>query len=98
MQRRAQAASDPGERGPSTSERMQEKDLSEALSKQIKRHWKAGDVYAPHDLSWQEQEKWSRRSRKTFDVFDAIDFNPLDHYRVGYLSGAVDRCVLMVTY
>ena len=63
---------------------MEEKELSDSLSKQVKRRWKAGDVYAPHDLSWQEQEKWARRTRVTHDVFDVLNFNPLEHYRVGF--------------
>lgn len=73
-----------GRNGQTTSERMEEKELSDALSKQIKRRWMAGDVYAPHDLSWQEQEKWSKRSRVSVDVFDMINFNPLEHYRVRF--------------
>ncbi|RDW74724.1 mitochondrial 37S ribosomal protein bS18m [Aspergillus mulundensis] len=46
------------------------------------REWKAGDVYAPHDLSPAEMKKWKRRSPPTSDVFDAVDLNPLDVYKV----------------
>ncbi|TVY33416.1 37S ribosomal protein rsm18, mitochondrial, partial [Lachnellula occidentalis] len=47
----------------------------------ITRRWKAGDVYAPHDLSDVEMTKWRRRTPPTHDAFDALDMNPLDHYR-----------------
>ena len=52
------------------------------LSKQITRRWKAGDVYAPHDLSAAEMAKWKKREKPSHDVFDVLDFNPLEHYRV----------------
>jgi len=52
------------------------------LSKQITRRWKAGDVYAPHDLSEVEMAKWKKRERPNRDAFDVLDFNPMDHYRV----------------
>lgn len=41
-----------------------------------------GDVYAPHDLSFQEQRK--RRARKTpaFDAMDLLGINPIKEYRV----------------
>jgi len=56
------------------------------LSKQITRRWKAGDVYAPHDLSAVEMAKWKRREKPSHDVFDVLDFNPLEHYRVRSIS------------
>ena len=52
------------------------------MSKQITRRWKAGDVYAPHDLSAVESAKWKKRDRPNRDAFDVLDFNPMDHYRV----------------
>ncbi|KAF8853919.1 ribosomal protein S18, partial [Acephala macrosclerotiorum] len=52
-----------------------------ALSKQITRRFKPGDVYAPHDLSEVEMAKWKKRDKPMHDVFDVLDFNPLDHYR-----------------
>jgi small subunit ribosomal protein S18 len=55
------------------------------LSKQISRRWKAGDVYAPHDLSEVETAKWKKRERPLYDVFDVLDLNPLEHYRVCHL-------------
>ncbi len=53
-----------------------------ALSKQITRRFKAGDVYAPHDLSAVEMAKWKKRAKPQHDVFDVLDFKPLDNYRV----------------
>jgi small subunit ribosomal protein S18 len=55
------------------------------LSRQITRRWKAGDVYAPHDLSAVEMAKWKNRGRPTHDVFDVLDFKPMEHYRVSFL-------------
>lgn len=39
-------------------------------------------MYAPHDLSAVEMAKWKSRGKPTHDVFDVLDFNPLEHYRV----------------
>ncbi|KAL5048528.1 hypothetical protein BDW71DRAFT_177912 [Aspergillus fruticulosus] len=45
------------------------------------REWKAGDIYAPHDLSPAEMKKWNKRNPPTSDVFDAVNLNPLDVYK-----------------
>lgn len=46
------------------------------------RHWKAGDVYAPHDLSPAEMRKWRSRQPPKKDVMDLLGANPLDMYKV----------------
>ncbi|KAM3075133.1 hypothetical protein ACMFMG_007410 [Clarireedia jacksonii] len=51
------------------------------LSKLITRKWKAGDVYAPHDLSDVEMAKWRKKDRITLDVFDVLKFKPLEQYK-----------------
>jgi small subunit ribosomal protein S18 len=56
--------------------------LAQDYSKQITRRWRAGDIYAPHDLSGVEMMKWKKRSAPTHDVFDVLNFNPEQHYRV----------------
>lgn len=56
--------------------------LAQDYSRQITRRWRAGDVYAPHDLSGVEMKKWKKRSAPTKDVFDVLGFNPEQHYRV----------------
>jgi small subunit ribosomal protein S18 len=69
----------------STSNVMQElknHKLATDLTKQIPRRWKAGDVYAPHDLSAAEMQKWKRRGRPEYDVFDLLDMNPVEEYKV----------------
>ncbi|KAF7920897.1 uncharacterized protein EAE98_008926 [Botrytis deweyae] len=48
-----------------------------ALTKQIHRRWRAGDVYAPHDLSGIEMAKWKKRGKVTRDVFDVVAFDPI---------------------
>ena len=54
------------------------------LERQIYRKWKAGDVYAPHDLSPVEQTKWQKRRPRETDAFDQLGINPLHEYKVCY--------------
>ncbi|KAI9368947.1 ribosomal protein S18 [Aspergillus egyptiacus] len=54
---------------------------SRALAKFQTREWKAGDVYAPHDLSPAEMKKWKTRHPPRTDAFDALKLNPLDAYK-----------------
>ena len=56
--------------------------LGQDLTRQISRRWREGDIYAPHDLSEVEMAKWKKRTRPDFDVFDVLNFKPLDHYKV----------------
>ncbi|PSS27622.1 hypothetical protein M430DRAFT_92026 [Amorphotheca resinae ATCC 22711] len=65
----------------STVQELENAKRASDLSRQITRRWKAGDVYAPHDLSAVEMAKWKSRGKPTHDVFDVLDFNPLEHYR-----------------
>ncbi|KAF1985858.1 ribosomal protein S18 [Aulographum hederae CBS 113979] len=48
----------------------------------LARKWQHGDVFAPHDLSLAENQKWkkSKKSGKK-DVFDLLGMNPLDLYK-----------------
>ena len=71
--------------GSSTAEDMEKHKLSADLSRQITRRWKAGDVYAPHDLSAVEMRKWKNRGRPVMDVFDVLDFDPIANYRVSVI-------------
>ncbi|KAF7513202.1 hypothetical protein GJ744_010598 [Endocarpon pusillum] len=52
-----------------------------AMEKNFTRDWRAGDVYAPHDLSAAEARKWKKRKAPTTDAFDALSMNPLDCYK-----------------
>ncbi|EXJ92938.1 hypothetical protein A1O3_01494 [Capronia epimyces CBS 606.96] len=52
-----------------------------AISRQLTRQWKVGDVYAPHDLSAAEARKWRKRNRPRTDAFDALSINPLSLYK-----------------
>ncbi|CRG84642.1 WD repeat-containing protein 1 [Talaromyces islandicus] len=51
------------------------------LEKFQHRDWRAGDLYSPHDLSPSEMRKWQKRWSPTTDAFDALNINPLDHYK-----------------
>ena len=48
----------------------------------LKREWKTGDVYAPHDLSAAEMRKWSKKQRPNSDVFDILNLEPMSLYKV----------------
>ncbi|KAA8649998.1 mitochondrial 37S ribosomal protein bS18m [Aspergillus tanneri] len=54
---------------------------SRILEKFQTRDWKAGDIYAPHDLSPSEMRKWRKRSSPSKDAFDSLNMNPLDLYK-----------------
>lgn len=59
----------------------------EDYGRQMHRKWRAGDVYAPHDLTGREQAKWKRGKRaQKGDVVDALGINPLLEYKVGTLK------------
>lgn len=52
---------------------------------QMTRRWRAGDVYAPHDLSGIEMAKWKkvrRKGKSTWDVMDQLGMDPREHYKV----------------
>ncbi|KAK3174843.1 hypothetical protein OEA41_002089 [Lepraria neglecta] len=51
------------------------------LERQMHRKWKAGDVYAPHDLSSVEMTKWRKRRPRERDAFDQLGINPLHEYK-----------------
>lgn len=57
----------------------------EELARQMFRKWQGGDVYAPHDLSYQELKKWIKPRQPSKDVIDMLGINPLDHYKVRVL-------------
>ena len=48
--------------------------------------WRVGDVYAPHDMSAVEAGKWRKRKSSERDVFDILGINPLEEYKVCFLS------------
>ncbi|KAL8723513.1 MAG: hypothetical protein Q9181_007272, partial [Wetmoreana brouardii] len=66
------------------------------LERQIYRRFRPGDIYAPHDLSPAEQQKWRQRHvggnidgqrgphqntpGKKKDVFDMLNINPIKEY------------------
>ena len=71
--------------------------LRQDLERQLTRRWKAGDVYAPHDLSGIEMGKWkqvSPKGRSKKDVLDMLKINPLDHYKVLFLGVTVKSRLL----
>ena len=65
-----------------TANQMLDNRLKDDITKQIKRRWKAGDVYAPHDLSGVEVQKWSKNEQPSRDIFDMLNFDPLSNYWV----------------
>lgn len=66
---------------------------------QSPRRWRAGDVYAPHDLSGVEAAKWKKIRRKgagtgkvKWDVMDQLGMDPREHYKVS-VHEALERRV-----
>ena len=68
------------------------------LARQQTRKWKVGDVYAPHDLSSVEMQKWKKpirpgdllglkgKRREWGDTFDALAIDPIREYKVRGVS------------
>lgn len=72
----------PGQPSRTTVEELENAKRANDLSQQISRRWKAGDVYAPHDLSAEEMAKWKKRDQPKYDVFDLLGYDPLENYKV----------------
>lgn len=70
------------ESGENVIQELKKHKLASDLTKQISRRWKAGDIYAPHDLSSVEMQKWKRRGVPEYDAFDQLDMNPIGEYKV----------------
>jgi small subunit ribosomal protein S18 len=64
-----------------TPEDLEKHGRSQDITRQISRRWKAGDVYAPKDLSDVEMAKWKKRSKPERDVFDVLGFDPVANYK-----------------
>ncbi|TQS37640.1 hypothetical protein Golomagni_01878 [Golovinomyces magnicellulatus] len=69
-----------------TADKLKEFNEGKDLSSLIGRQWKAGDIYAPHDLHQAELSKYRPRATPGVDIFDILDMNPLEHYRVCQLN------------
>lgn len=67
------------------------------MNRMISRRYLTGEVYAPHDMSAIEQENWRVRKNPDRDVFDALNLNPLDEYKVCCLSNARNLLKLIGT-
>lgn len=65
---------------------MKKHKLASDLTRHIHRRWKAGDIYAPHDLTSTEMQKWRKRGKPEYDAFDMLDLNPIEEYKVGSSS------------
>lgn len=63
-------------------QRLDELQKGKKIERLQYRYWKGGDVYAPHDLSPEEQKKWKRRHSPSIDAFDFLGINPLHEYKV----------------
>ncbi len=69
-----------------SSRELLESERRSQYQRQIFRKWNPGDVYAPHDLSGQEQKKWKTgRKRPQQDAFDVLGINPIQEYKVSSL-------------
>lgn len=80
-ERRSKIQNTGGSRS-TTVEELEKHKMAQDLNRMITRRYKAGEVYAPHDLSPVEMQKWRRRGNPERDVFDALDMNPIEEYKV----------------
>ncbi|KAK0745192.1 ribosomal protein S18 [Apiosordaria backusii] len=62
-------------------EGLKQQHRTEMYLRKHPRNWRAGDVYAPHDLSPAEAKKWRGVKAPKRDVIDMLGVNPLDNYR-----------------
>lgn len=74
-----------------TLEGLRARTTSDNYARQMPRFWKAGDVYAPNDLSASEMRKWRNRAVPKKDVMDLLGVNPLDLYKVCQLHLGMRR-------
>ena len=65
-----------------TLEEVEKAGRAKDLERRQTRRWKQGDVYAPHDLSAIEMQKWSKRTQPSVDVFDILAINPINEWKV----------------
>lgn len=61
---------------------VDQQNLNAAIEKQNTRRWRAGDVYAPHDLSSVEMMKWKHKRMVKGDAFEALNLDPRSEYKV----------------
>ena len=73
-----------------TRDNLQQENYRRSMANMLKRDWKIGDVYAPHDLSSAEMRKWSKKKRPDRDVFDILNVDPLSLYKVCLFSPGCD--------
>ncbi|KAI1133421.1 ribosomal protein S18 [Nemania abortiva] len=64
-----------------TDNELRSKGRQEDFIRQLPRRWRAGDVYAPHDMSPSEMVKWRRNTARKEDLVDLLGLRPLDMYR-----------------
>lgn len=67
---------------PKTADQLEKEHRRRTFEKMKIRRWKSGDVYSPHDLSSQEADKWRTKTKPETDVFDVLNINPMDEYKV----------------
>jgi hypothetical protein len=85
---RQRSTAERGRPGERERERESERHRQGAqLARMISRRWKAGDVYAPHDLSASEMRKWRRRGAPAADVFDVLALRPEREWKVSGADG-----------
>ncbi|TRX95225.1 hypothetical protein FHL15_003917 [Xylaria flabelliformis] len=60
---------------------MRNQNRHDDYMRQLPRRWRAGDVYAPHDMSPSEMAKWRRNTARKQDLVDLLGLRPLDMYR-----------------
>ncbi|KAL6857670.1 hypothetical protein ACO1O0_005112 [Amphichorda felina] len=60
---------------------LREQKIANDYLREMPRRWEVGDVYAPHDLSPAEMEKFRRKKTRQTDVVDMLGIRPQDMYK-----------------
>ena len=77
----ARSSGDLGRRRQETIDALERDNRRRDLERQAARRWRPGDVYAPHDLSPVEAQKWKKATVGDKDAFDVLGINPLDEWK-----------------
>ncbi|KAF4586083.1 Ribosomal protein S18 [Ophiocordyceps camponoti-floridani] len=63
------------------SKTISKRQQADNLLRRMPRRFELGDLYSPHDLSPVEMFKYRNRTKRTFDVVDALRLRPRDLYK-----------------
>ncbi|KAI1331619.1 ribosomal protein S18 [Xylariaceae sp. FL0255] len=78
LARQQRAAADTND---NVEESLRNRNAQVEYLRQLPRRWNPGEVYAPHDISASEMNKWRTNRKRQTDVVELLGLRPLDMYR-----------------